>query len=209
VTTPHDFAVALLAALDLPMSTNNIQSLIAIQAQEGGFMHNPAYYNPLNTAYVLNSTTASGFSSPAIQAYPDWPTGLSATVKTLQNGLYPNILAALQASSLPDTTLQAVKNSPFGWYYCIDPNTSSSEACSTAGAVRVPIEPQPAASLQYEASTPFPLGPNPSSTLPIPAFGSMPYLPNVSSVGPSSITQAGVGAVLAYGFWKLYEYLGK
>jgi hypothetical protein len=204
MTTPRDFATALLSALDLPMSANNIQALIAFQAQEGGFMHNSAAYNPLNTTYSLNSVTAPGFTIPAIQAYPDWFTGLMATVKTLESGIYANILAALHNSSAPDTTLQAVKNSPFGWYYCIDPNTSSSESCNTPGAIRIPIEPKPAASLQSEADVSFPPGPNPHSRLPF--SQTTPFLP---ASGSSNVLQAGVGAALMYGFYKLYEYLGK
>ena len=210
MTTPRDFASALLGALGMPVTPNNVMALIAFQAQEGGFMHNTAFYNPLNTSLVYKSVTAKGFSSPAIQAYPDWSTGLAATVKTLRNGLYGGILAALQSSAAPDTTLQAVKNSPFGWYYMLDPMTSSS--CGATGqpacpsnAVKIAIEPQLASALQYEADMQYPPGPSPFSTL---SGTSGPFAGSAPSFGPN-VTQAGVGAVLAFGFWKFYEFLGR
>lgn len=212
MTTPRDFAIALLSGLGAPLTPNNISAMIAFQAQEGGFMHNTANYNPLNSTLAYKgSTVAKGFSIPAIQAYADWPTGLQATINTLKNGLYGNILAALAASSSPDTTLQAIKNSPFGWYYFIDSATSSScglpnQPKCGPNTIKVPIEPQPAANLQYEASTPFPQGP---STKPLPTnlFAQVMTAP-APAIGPS-IGQAGLGAVFIFGFWKLYEWLGK
>lgn len=212
MTTPRDFAIALLSGLGLPLTQNNLAAMIAFQAQEGGFMHNTAFYNPLNSTLAYKgSTTAKGFSAPPIQAYTDWPSGLQATINTLKNGLYNNILAAFQASSAPDTTLQAIKNSPFGWYYFIDRQTSSScglpnQPVCGLNPIKVPIEPQPVANLQYEADTSFPQGPS-TTPLPVNPFAQAITAP-APAVGPS-VTKAGVGAVLIFGFWKLFEFLGK
>jgi hypothetical protein len=212
MTTPRDFAIALLSGLGLPLTQNNLQALIAFQAQEGGFMHNTANYNPLNsTLPYKGSTVAKGFSTPAIQAYTDWPSGLQATINTLKNGLYNNILAALQASSAPDTTLQAVKNSPFGWYYFLDSQTSSScglpnQPLCGPNPIKVPIEPQPSANLQYEANSAFPQGPS-TTPLPINPFAQALTAP-APGVGPS-VGKAAIGSALIFGIWKLYEFLGK
>src|SRR5271154_5691264 len=111
VTTPHDFALALLSGLGLPMTQNNIDAMVSAQAAEGGFMstsaEQTAFYNPLNITQVLNSSRASGYVNGTvnIQAYPDWATGLAAAVKIFQNGFYGDILASFQASNPPATTL--------------------------------------------------------------------------------------------------------
>jgi hypothetical protein len=187
MTTPRDFAVALLAGLNLPLSQNNVDAMVSAEAIEGGFMNNTATYNPLNvTQPITGSTTASGFgpgtSNPAnIQAYPNWPVALSATIALFKNGLYGDILSSFQTSAPPSTTLEVwAKNSHYGWTFTPSVDTS------------------------YGAET-FPQGP---SSLPLPPTVVNPSNIQIPSMGPS-VAQAGVGAVLMFGFWKLYEYLGK
>ncbi len=119
MTTPKDFALALLSGLGLTESQNNIDAIVSAEAAEGGFMSNTANFNPLNTTQkATGSQLASGFSSsgPQIQSYPDWPTGLQATIATLKNGLYNDILASLAASADPQTTLNVWAANPhYGW----------------------------------------------------------------------------------------------
>lgn len=112
MTTPRDFAYALLGALNLPTVDNNVMALVALQAMEGGFMHNAAAYNPLNTSQPMPGSHA--VTSIGIQAYTSWQQGLDATVKTLLNGRYGAILSALANGAGADTTLSVWAASPWG-----------------------------------------------------------------------------------------------
>jgi hypothetical protein len=116
--TPNDFAHALLHRLGLPESGNNVAALVAFQAIEGGHMHNSAAYNPLNTTWKMSSSqTGKGLSkSIGVQAYASWDEGIEATAKTLTNGLYKDILAALARSAPPDETLKIIAKSPWGGF---------------------------------------------------------------------------------------------
>ena len=114
MTTPIDFARALLARLGKPVSENNIAALVAAQCIEGGYMHNGAMFNPLNT--TLPWPGARSVTPVGVRAYASWADGLEATAKTLENGLYQPILDALENDCDPDHTLRAMALSPWGWY---------------------------------------------------------------------------------------------
>lgn len=92
--TPESWAVSLLQALGYPATRQNVQSIVAWEAREGGNWNNRATYNPLNTKEAepgsVNATPGG------VQAYDSWASGLQATVTTLQNGNYPDILRALR-----------------------------------------------------------------------------------------------------------------
>jgi hypothetical protein len=118
MTTPIDFAHALLAALELPDTDNNVAALVAAQCIEGGYMHNGALFNPLNTTWKLEGSRS--VTAVNVQAYPTWALGLEATRKTLTNGLYKDILAALELDADPDVTLHAMAVSPWGWYRVVN-----------------------------------------------------------------------------------------
>lgn len=113
MTTPRDFAYALLNAMNLPTTDNNVMALVALQALEGGFMANPAAFNPLNTTQRMSGSQTLG-GTVGIQAYTSWQQGLDATQKTLLNGYYGSILSALSNSADPDTTLNVWAASPWG-----------------------------------------------------------------------------------------------
>jgi len=132
MTTPRQFAQALLVALGMPVSDNNVQALVAAQAIEGGFMHNAALFNPLNTGQPMPGSHIAIHLTPTfgIQAFVNWEQGLAATVKTLTNGHYAGILAELAASADPDTTLHAMSVSPWGWY---DPSSGKPNPIGKAG----------------------------------------------------------------------------
>jgi len=122
--TPVNFAQAFLAALHLPASDNNVRALVAIQAQEGGYIHNGAAFNPLNTSQVMPGSRGVIQLAPKvfIQAYTDWKQGLAATVKTITNTQfdYKGILAALARSASPEETLYAFAVSDWGWYKLVN-----------------------------------------------------------------------------------------
>lgn len=183
MTTPHDFALALLSGLGLPMTQNNIDALVSAQAAEGGFMsttaEQTAYYNPLNITQILNSTTASGYQGGTvpIQAYPDWATGLAAAVKIFQNGFYNDILASLRASATPQATLAVwAKNPNYGW--------TTTPAVNTA----------------YGSQT-FPQGPSSVPLVVPPQSGAAPMLVNPVRLAGTTL--------MVYVFWQLFKLLGK
>jgi len=120
--TTTQFAEALLTRLGLPRSENNIRSLVAFQAQEGGH-ENGAWFNPLNTMRgtptgdkdlpSVNFTT--GKVGPGVQAFESWHDGLEATARTMEQSNMRSIFEALKASAPPVTTVDVIARSPWGW----------------------------------------------------------------------------------------------
>ena len=80
-----------LTRLGAPITAPNVQAITAWEQAEG----TKAAFNPL-------ATTQSGFAgetqfnSVGVKNYVSYQDGLDANVKVINNGLYPNILAALQ-----------------------------------------------------------------------------------------------------------------
>ena len=98
IQTQPQWAAALLKALGYPGTSANLDSINNWEHMEGGSWNNTALYNPLNTTQPdTGSTNASNMAQGNIQAYTSWASGLNATVTTLHNGYYPDILAALAA----------------------------------------------------------------------------------------------------------------
>jgi hypothetical protein len=98
-----------LTKLGMPVTSENLRLMKAWQQAEG----TAARFNPL-------ATTQSGFAgetkfnSVGVKNYTSYEDGLNANVKVITNGLYANILAALQAGNSAETTAQAITNSPWG-----------------------------------------------------------------------------------------------
>lgn len=90
-----DFAKALLDKLGYPATSANINSLVTWQKREGGNWNNSAHYNPLNT--TTSETGATSMNSVGVKSYGSWDQGIEATIKTLENGRYGDILSALQS----------------------------------------------------------------------------------------------------------------
>src|SRR5215467_4175373 len=89
------WAKQLLKSLGAPVTDANVASLVKWENKEGGHFHNTAYYNPLNTTQPESSATS--MNSVGVKAYTSWQQGFKATIETLKNGHYPDILAALAA----------------------------------------------------------------------------------------------------------------
>ncbi len=106
------WANALLLALRMPVTTDNVAAITAWEMAEGGHWYNTAYYNPLNTTQSMPGATV--FNSVGVKAYTSWAQGLVATVKTLHNGLYNGILAALKQGHDAQAVANAVISSPWG-----------------------------------------------------------------------------------------------
>lgn len=95
-TAPTSFVTSLLKTLGYPTTSANISFLNAWMRREGGGGAN----NPLNTTQRMPGSTS--FNSVGVQNYADMATGVQATVKTLRNGRYGDLLNAL-ASGTPST----------------------------------------------------------------------------------------------------------
>jgi molecular chaperone GrpE (heat shock protein) len=110
--TQLTWAKALLLAMRLPVTADNVAAVTAWEMAEGGHWYNTAYYNPLNT--TQNMPGARVFNSVGVKAYTSWKQGLQATVKTLKNGLYGGIIEALRRGNDSDGVAHAVGASPWG-----------------------------------------------------------------------------------------------
>ena len=106
------WAKALLVAMRLPVTADNVAAIAAWEMAEGGHSYNTAYYNPLNTTQSMPG--ASIFNSVGVKAYTSWKQGLEATVITMKNGYYDGIIAALQRGNDSSAVAAAVGASPWG-----------------------------------------------------------------------------------------------
>jgi hypothetical protein len=98
--TPAQFAVTLLTALGAPTTPANVNSIVNWAQREGGHWNNTAHYNPLNTTLRLpGSQVMGGGNSAGVQSYQNWQQGVQATVNTLRNGGYQDILQALHSGN--------------------------------------------------------------------------------------------------------------
>lgn len=101
IKNPTDFANALLGELGFPDSKTNVDNILGWYNAEGGNWNNTAKHNPLNTTQQeTGSSVMSGGNSSGVQSYPNWKSGLDATVATLEtpgHG-YSQILADLNTS---------------------------------------------------------------------------------------------------------------
>ncbi len=110
--TQVTWAQALVEALGMPMTSENVAAIVAWEMAEGGHWYNTAYFNPLNTTQSMPG--ASVFNSVGVKAYTSWAQGLRATVITLHNGFYNGILAALRSGNDAQAVATAVASSPWG-----------------------------------------------------------------------------------------------
>ena len=106
------WARALLVAMRLPVTADNVAAITAWEMAEGGHWYNTAYYNPLNTTQGMPGATV--FNSVGVKAYTSWKQGLEATVKTLKNGYYGGIIDALRRGNDSSAVAAAVGASPWG-----------------------------------------------------------------------------------------------
>jgi cell wall-associated NlpC family hydrolase len=110
------FATDLLANLAVPVSPSNVAAIQAWASGEGS----AARFNPLDTTQPEPGATPYNANGPdPVENYPDYQSGLAATVATLEPGghaspLYGGILAALQAGTSASAVEGAVQASPWG-----------------------------------------------------------------------------------------------
>lgn len=101
----HDF----LTKLGMPVTTENMRAMKAWQQAEG----TAARFNPLATTQG-GFAGATNFNSVGVKNYTNYADGLAANVKVIQNGKYPNVLAALRSGNDAMAVARAIKQSPWG-----------------------------------------------------------------------------------------------
>lgn len=106
---PVQWAKDFLTRLGAPITASNVQAITAWETAEG----TKASYNPLATTQggYAGETT---FNSVGVKNYASYQDGLDANVQVINNGLYTNILGALQQGDNAQAVAQAVANSPWG-----------------------------------------------------------------------------------------------
>jgi hypothetical protein len=108
--TRETWAKSLLTALGYPVTKLAVQDIMSWQDKE----NTTAAFNPLATTEPMPGATI--FNSAGVRNYTSAEQGLQATVKTLNNGYYPDILNALSIGGTGDFGL-AVGDSPWGSGY--------------------------------------------------------------------------------------------
>lgn len=161
ISTPTDFAKALLSRLGAPDTPQNEQALVAWAAAEGGHWNNTAAYNPFNTTLTMpGSTVMAGGNSAGVQSFTSWQQGLDATVQTLQG--YPQVLAALRAGNNAKAITDAVVNSPWGTktinLSSAAGYASQSQSTATASNVSTSVS-GPGSVPPYNPTQPYPITP--------------------------------------------------
>lgn len=106
------WAVDVLARLgNTQPDADMVAFVVAWQAGEG----TAAAFNPLATTQPAPGDTCFNYLSGrcGVRNYPDYETGMRATVETITNGYYPNILAGLQTND-PERALNDVELGVWG-----------------------------------------------------------------------------------------------
>lgn len=104
------WAKALLRGIPEPVTTCNLNAVVAWEAAEGGGFGNQASFDPLN----LNpppGTPWPGHAAIGAWAFPDARTGVAYTVRTVRG--YGGILAALAAGNDAQAVCDAIVASPW------------------------------------------------------------------------------------------------
>ena len=97
-----------LVAIGAPVSQRNIQACLAWQAAEGG----SASWNPWNTTQPAKG--AKNYNSAGVKNYPNREVGIGATVKTLTNGRYGDVIREFRANRSGLAVCRRVDASPWG-----------------------------------------------------------------------------------------------
>lgn len=127
INTAGDFAVALLNRGKWPVTGNNVCAVIAWERAEGGhFVSGSSRFNPLNTTQSMPGDAI--FNSVGVRNYPNWDTGLTATVTTLALPYYDYIRVALGDGRDAASVIGAVGTSVWGTKFA-DPAAAIDSGC--------------------------------------------------------------------------------
>ena len=116
-TTDDEFYKSILKGIGAPITDENMKFFYAWRQAEGGKARN----NPFNTTQSKPGSTfynclkkgVSGCKS-GVRNYLSSQDGIDATVRTIKNGRYQNIINALKSGDSAEKSAQALKSSPWG-----------------------------------------------------------------------------------------------
>ena len=106
---PVQWAKDFLTKLGVPVTGPNVQAISAWEQAEG----TKAAFNPLATTQG-GFAGETQFNSVGVKNYTSYQDGLDANLKVITNGLYPNIIAALQQGTDAMAVAKAIAASPWG-----------------------------------------------------------------------------------------------
>lgn len=116
-TTDDEFYKSILKGIGAPITDENMKFFYAWRQAEGGKAKN----NPFNTTQPKPNSTfynclKKGISGckAGVRNYMSSRDGIDATVKTIKNGRYQNIIDALKSGDSAEKAAQALKSSPWG-----------------------------------------------------------------------------------------------
>jgi cell wall-associated NlpC family hydrolase len=103
-----DWRQRILTGVGVPVTPENMRFFDAWARAEGGGATN----NPFNT--TQQASGASSYNSVGVRNYTSPQQGIDATVNTLTNGRYGNIIGALRSGDSAMAAAKALANSPWG-----------------------------------------------------------------------------------------------
>lgn len=106
---PTTWARDFLTKAGLPITAENVRAVEAWQQAEG----TAAKFNPLATTQG-GYAGSTNFNSVGVKNFVSYQDGIDANAKVLNNGLYPNIIAAFKKGDSSLDVALAIKNSPWG-----------------------------------------------------------------------------------------------
>lgn len=98
VGTRADFAKSVLLGIGAPTTSQNVTAMLAWMQAENTNAKN----NPLATTQGMKGRQEADFNKVGVKNYTDFDAGVAATVKTLKNGRYENLLKNLLAGNMDD-----------------------------------------------------------------------------------------------------------
>jgi hypothetical protein len=104
-----NFGKAVLKLLGAPTSPGNLKAFAAWAQIEG----DGGTWNPLNTTQTMPGSTPLSGNPDGVQNYTSATQGVQATYKTLMNGDYSGILAAMRANQGAAAVANAIEASPW------------------------------------------------------------------------------------------------
>lgn len=104
VAWAHDF----LTAGGFPTTPENMRAIQAWAQAEGGVQNN----NPLNT--TQGGYAGHSINSVGVMNYNSYDDSIKANLQALNNGRYPNVIAALKTGTSAESVGQAIEASPWG-----------------------------------------------------------------------------------------------
>lgn len=130
--TQESWARDLLTRLGYPVEPNNLTTVLAWEYQEGGHFANDARFNPLNTTY--DHAKYHAINGDGVASYPDYETGMRATIATLRLPAYATVRSDLAADRSPQRTTAAIAASPWGTWHGSSPGPVVARARHTVHA---------------------------------------------------------------------------